>query len=56
MPDVPGSDLARPRCEPSGPAGRDIAEIDRLSLEGQVACELAGIQKSFKYASEVLGI
>jgi sugar phosphate isomerase/epimerase len=56
MPGVPGSDLARTLRTVRARQAATLPQVDRLPLEGQVACESAGIEKSFRYASEVLGI
>ena len=56
MADVPGSDLARTLRNVRARQASALPQVDRLSLEGQVAYESAGIEKSFRYASEVLGI
>jgi sugar phosphate isomerase/epimerase len=56
MSDVPGSDLARTLRTVRARQAATLPQVDRLSPEGQVACELAGIEKSFRYAGEVLGI
>ena len=53
---VPGSDLARTLRTVRARQASTLPQVDRLSLEEQVACESAGIEKSFRYAGEVLGI
>jgi len=56
MAGVRGSDLARTLRTVRARQASALPQVARLSLEGQVACELAGIEKSLSYASEVLGI
>jgi sugar phosphate isomerase/epimerase len=56
MADVPGCDLARTLRTVRARQASALPQVDRLSLEEQVACESAGIEKSLGYAGEVLGI
>ena len=53
---VPGSDLARTLRIVRGKGAQQLPQISRLPLKEQVACESAGIVKSLKYASQVLGL
>ncbi len=56
FPAVPGSDLARTLRLVRTHQAQKLPQISRLPLAEQVACESAGIAKSFQYAREVLGL
>jgi len=56
FPDVPGRDLARTLRDVRTHQARQLPQISRLPPAEQVACESAGIAKSFQYAREMLGL